>query len=77
MPVDGSYTLDVPGMLEVLKALRARLMIPMHYFGAFTLNRFIEQVKGDFEIRTSEEPTIVVSHATLPKKPQLVVLPGH
>src|SRR5690606_38496497 len=32
VPVDGSFTLDVEGMMEVLKALRAPLMIPMHYF---------------------------------------------
>src|SRR5262249_11392120 len=36
--VDGSYSMDVPGVVEVLKALRARLILPMHYFNPYTLN---------------------------------------
>lgn len=77
VPVDGSYTLDIPGMVEVLKALKAPLMIPMHYFSHFTLARFLEAVKADFEIREETTPTIVVSRQTLPKKPQVLVLPGN
>ena len=34
VPVDGSYTLDLDGMVEVLHALKAPLMIPMHFFSA-------------------------------------------
>ena len=41
VPVDGNYTLDLDGMIEVLHALKARLMIPMHYFSAYTLDRFL------------------------------------
>jgi L-ascorbate metabolism protein UlaG (beta-lactamase superfamily) len=76
VPVDGSWTLDLPGMVEVLKSLKARLMIPMHYFSAFTLNRFLEQVRNDFEVVMQDDPTIVVSRATLPKQQQVLVLPG-
>src|SRR5947207_10380916 len=32
VPVDGGFTLDLEGMFEVLTALKAPLMIPMHYF---------------------------------------------
>ncbi len=76
VPVDGSYTLDLPGMVEVVKALKAPLMIPMHYFSSYTLARFLDAVKGDFEIREEATPSIVVSRQTLPKKPQVLVLPG-
>ena len=31
VPVDGTMTLDLDGMMEVLQALKAPLMIPMHY----------------------------------------------
>ena len=41
VPVDGSYTLDLDGMVEVLHALKAPLMIPMHFFSAYTLDRFL------------------------------------
>lgn len=77
VPVDGSFTLDVAGMIEVLKALKAPLMVPMHYFSSFTLNRFLDQVRGTFEIRTHEVPTIVISRATLPAKPEILILPGN
>lgn len=76
VPVDGSFTLDLEGMLEVLKALKAPLMIPMHYFSSFTLNRFLAHVEDSFEIVRSEVPTVVVSRASLPSTPQVLVLPG-
>lgn len=76
VPVDGSWTLDLPGMVEVLKSLKARIMIPMHYFSPFTLGRFLDQVRNDFEVVTQELPTVVVSRATLPKQQQVLVLPG-
>ena len=77
VPVDGSFTLDLPGTVEVLKSLRAPLMVPMHYFSSFTLNRFLDTVKGAFEIKTNDVPTIVVSRTTLPAKPTVLVLPGY
>ena len=76
-PVDGSYTLDTPGMIEVLRDLKAPLVIPMHYFSSATLGRFLDAARSHFEIKTSNDPAIVVSRATLPEKPQILVLPGH
>ncbi len=75
--VDGSYSMDVAGVVEVLKALRARLILPMHYFNPYTLNRFLERVAADFTVERSSEPTIVVSHPTLPNEPKVLVLPGN
>ena len=42
-PVDGNYTLDLDGMMEVLTALKAQIIIPMHFFGWATLERFLER----------------------------------
>jgi len=75
-PVDGSYTLDTPGMIEVLRDLKAPLIIPMHYFSGFTLSRFLDAARPHFEIKTSAEPTVVVSRSTMPERPQILVLPG-
>lgn len=77
VPVDGSFTLDLDGMLEVLRALKAPLVIPMHYFSSFTLNRFLSRIEDSFEVVRSEVPTTVISRATLPRSPQVLVLPGH
>jgi L-ascorbate metabolism protein UlaG (beta-lactamase superfamily) len=76
-PVDGSYTLDLEGMVEVLHALKAPLTIPMHYFGVYTLNRFLERMKQEWDVEMGETPSLVLSKANLPAKPKVVVLPGH
>jgi L-ascorbate metabolism protein UlaG (beta-lactamase superfamily) len=77
VPVDGSYTMDVAGMVEVLRVLRARLILPMHYFNPYTLGRFVERIRGDFPVEMADNPTIVVSQSTLPKEPKVLVLPGN
>jgi L-ascorbate metabolism protein UlaG (beta-lactamase superfamily) len=77
VPVDGSYTLDLDGMVEVLQALKAPLMIPMHYFGTYTLNRFLARVQQNFDVEQGDVPSIVLSKATLPARPKVLVLPGY
>jgi L-ascorbate metabolism protein UlaG (beta-lactamase superfamily) len=74
--VDGSYTMDVEGVVETLKTLRARLILPMHYFNPYTLNRFLERIGNDFPVERAASPEIVVSQATLPGQPKILVLPG-
>ena len=73
VPVDGSYTMDLDGMVEVLKAIKAPLMIPMHYFSSYTLERFMARIRGSFEIEESAVPTIVVARETLPGKQKVLV----
>lgn len=75
--VDGSYTMDVDGVVETLKTLRARLILPMHYFNPSTLNRFLERIGGHFPVERSDDPAIVVSQPTLPAAPKVLVLPGN
>jgi L-ascorbate metabolism protein UlaG (beta-lactamase superfamily) len=76
-PVDGSVTLDLDGMAEVLQALKAPLIIPMHYFGTASLRRFLDVLGGkSYEVEMSETPSVVVSKVTLPPKPKVLVLPG-
>ncbi|MEQ1612366.1 MAG: MBL fold metallo-hydrolase [Hyphomicrobiaceae bacterium] len=76
VPVDGSYTMDLDGMVEVLKEIKAPLMIPMHYFSSFTLDRFVARVRDAFEIEMSSLPTVTVSRSTLPAQQKILVLPG-
>src|SRR5262249_26089909 len=60
VPVDGNMTLDLEGMIEVLQALKAPLMIPMHYFSTYTLHRFLERVRQNWTVQLSEIPSRVV-----------------
>ena len=76
VPVDGSYTLDLEGMIEVLTALKAPLMIPMHYFSSYTLDRFVSRIRQQWDVELAEVPSVVLSKHTLPAKPKLLVLPG-
>ncbi|MBS7539772.1 MBL fold metallo-hydrolase [Ancylobacter lacus] len=75
-PVDGSYTLDLDGMVEVLKRLEAPLVIPMHYFNRTTLERFLARLGSSrYAVERADSPTLVVSRATLPARPTVTVLP--
>ena len=76
-PVDGSYTLDQEGMLEVLKSLQARVMIPMHFFGGGTLSRFLARSQDNWPIERRDQPVITVTKAGLPARPTMIVLPGN
>jgi L-ascorbate metabolism protein UlaG (beta-lactamase superfamily) len=77
VPVDGSYTLDLDGMIDVLTSLKAPLMIPMHYFSAYTLDRFLRRARQEWDVETAEVPSVVVSKTSLPSRPKVLVLPGH
>ena len=77
VPVDGGVTLDLEGMAEVLAGLKAPLMIPMHYFSTYTLRRFLDVLAGkSYDVEMSETASVVVSKATIPAKPKVLVLPG-
>jgi L-ascorbate metabolism protein UlaG (beta-lactamase superfamily) len=76
VPVDGSYTLDLDGMVDVLAALKAPLIIPMHFFSSYTLDRFLARVREQYPVAFNETPALVLSKATLPTAPQIMVLPG-
>jgi hypothetical protein len=62
-------------MMEVLTALKAPLIIPMHFFGWPMLERFVARAEQQWEVERAEVPTLVISKTTLPAKPKVVVLP--
>jgi hypothetical protein len=73
-PVDGGATLDMEGMFEVLAMLQARIIIPMHYFSRFSLERFLARAANDWPIDSKGAPSFVVSRETLPRQTTVVVL---
>jgi len=77
VPVDGTYTMAQASMQNVLKELKSRIVLPMHYFGPETLARFVKGLSGSLDIEYSKGPSIVLSAAQLPEKPRLIVLPGY
>lgn len=76
VPVDGSYTLDTDGMMEVLQNLGSPLMLPMHYFNPSTLERFLAKARERWPVEFGGAATLTLSRETLPKAPKVLVLPG-
>jgi len=74
--VDGVYTMSQPDMAAVLEQMHPRLVLPMHYFTRDVVERFVDLVRDKYAVRFSDSPTLVVSRATLPSRPTIVVLPG-
>jgi L-ascorbate metabolism protein UlaG (beta-lactamase superfamily) len=77
VPVDGSYTLDQSGMMDVIEKIGPRVVVPMHFFGSSTLERFLRLAGERFEVERREKPELVVVKDQLPVKTRVVVLPGH
>jgi len=76
VPVDGSYTMDMEGMAEVVEAIKAPLNIPMHFFSTPSLRHFLDLMGRKHELEFSTTPTMVVSKTSLPGRPKFMVLPG-
>jgi L-ascorbate metabolism protein UlaG (beta-lactamase superfamily) len=76
-PVDGTYTLNIDDMIGVLQAIGAPLVIPMHYFGQASLERFLTRLGEHYEIEQSDGPRVSLSRETLPRRPTILVLPGY
>ena len=77
VPVDGNLTLDMDGMIEVLQAMKAPLMVPMHFFSIYTLHRFLDRVRQlKWTVEMNPVPSTTVSKSTLPSAPTVLVLPG-
>ena len=74
VPVDGAFTMDVADMADVVRHLHPRIVLPMHWFSPEGLARFLVQLNPDFTITVPDSPEILVSRATLPGRPTVVVL---
>ena len=72
--VDGGLTLDIATMTRVLKRLRASVVIPMHWFGRTTLDRFLLAMSDSFDIQSTGESALEVSLRSLPSRPTVLVL---
>jgi L-ascorbate metabolism protein UlaG (beta-lactamase superfamily) len=77
VPVDGTWTMDQGSMLEVIAQLHPPLLIPMHYFGVRTLELFLSKVRETYAVKLSETANVTLSRATLPTRPEVLVLPGY
>ncbi|WP_323763617.1 MBL fold metallo-hydrolase [Marinovum sp.] len=72
--VDGGMTVDLGTMTRILKRLKSSIVIPMHWFSDYGVERFVAGMADDFEISRPGTSSIEVSLATLPSRPTVVIL---
>jgi hypothetical protein len=62
-------------MVEVIRQIGPTVVIPMHYFSAQTLARFLKLIGDSYPALFSEEATVTLSSLKLPYR-KVLVLPG-
>lgn len=72
--VDGGRTLPLSEVIPLLERLRSSVVVPMHWFSDYGLERFIAQVSDSFAIDRRDGPSMDISLRTLPREPTVVVL---
>lgn len=72
--VDGGLSLDTLTMARVLKRLRSSIVIPMHWFGRGSLDRFLSEMSGEFDVVEVEDDFVEVSLRNLPSRPTIMVI---
>ena len=72
--VDGGMTVDLPTMMRIIGRLRSSIVIPMHWFGSYTLNEFLDGMRDTFQIVEVDGPALDVSLDRLPGRPTIMVL---
>jgi L-ascorbate metabolism protein UlaG (beta-lactamase superfamily) len=76
VPVDGAWTLNHDDMIEVLRQIKPKIIIPMHIFTQATLDKFLTKIGDFYAVRHAEARTVVLSRSALPAEPEIMVLPG-
>lgn len=72
--VDGGLSLDTPTMMRVLKRLKSSVVIPMHWFGRYSLNSFLAGMGDAFDVVEPDSSFIELTARSLPKRPTIMVL---
>jgi len=74
VPVDGGHTMSVEDMSKVVRRLNASMVLPMHWFGAFSLNNFLNEIRSGFPVEVRNQSGLTASLNTLPAAPTVIVL---
>lgn len=72
--VDGGMSLDTATMMRVLRHVKARVVIPMHWFEGWTLEAFLTGMSDEYEIVIDGASEMELSLRDLPSRPMIRVL---
>jgi L-ascorbate metabolism protein UlaG (beta-lactamase superfamily) len=77
VPIDGSFTMGVPFMADVIKSIDPKVVLPMHYWGKHQLDRFMglmAPLEPDFV--WPDKRSIEVVKEELPEKLTVIAVAG-
>src|SRR4029078_2434187 len=77
VPIDGSFTMGVPYMADVIKSIDPKIVLPMHYWGKYQLDRFMglmAPLEPDFV--WPDRRSIEVVKQELPEKLTVIAVAG-
>ena len=77
VPIDGGYTMGQPLMVDVVKQIQPRIVLPMHYWGRSQVERFqglMQPLDPDFV--WPDRRSLEVVREELPPKLTVIVLGG-
>jgi L-ascorbate metabolism protein UlaG (beta-lactamase superfamily) len=74
VPVDGGYTMSIEAMRNVVRKLRSSVVLPMHWFSGASLEVFLQEMSGEFDVVRLEQPDLELSLGDLPGRPTIMVL---
>lgn len=81
IPVGGFYTLDVKDVITLIKTLKPKIVIPMHYRTEYTqnwpissLSDFLVEAEKSFKIIQINSNTIKIIKEELPKETEIWIL---
>jgi L-ascorbate metabolism protein UlaG (beta-lactamase superfamily) len=78
VPIDGAYTMGVPLMVDVIKQIEPKVVLPMHYWGRNQLDRFmglLAPLEPDFV--WPGRYTIELVREELPEKLTVIAVAGN
>jgi L-ascorbate metabolism protein UlaG (beta-lactamase superfamily) len=77
VPIDGSFTMGQPLMVDVIKQIEPRIVLPMHYWGRYQLDRFMGLLAPlEPELIWPEAPVVEVAKQKLPDKLTVIAVGG-
>ena len=77
VPIDGSYTMGMPLMVDVIRQIQPRVVLPMHYWGRSQLERFeglMATLDADFV--WPDRRSIEIVKEQLPEKLTVIAVGG-
>ena len=75
VPIDGRFTIGQELMRQVIEQIGPSVVIPMHYFGRASLNRFLDMMAADWTIEVALGPSVAYDRLTLPQRQVQVLQP--